>query len=173
METILRACQRIQEFGCYRCSFTYAEIIINNTRHTGIRIRNLDAFTKIPGIQEAFIKEEFELKHHKNIHAPAFIHISKTFLLEEEEEGIYKDLEEEDMYYIEIHTPIKWNEFDGMTQHVKNNISNRSFDAAQALIYRKHGIVDLIRIYDKKIDKERGKNIRTHYLEEIRKHLAS
>lgn len=171
IECVLRACQRIKYFGSFSCDFTFATLWIYNNKYTAIRLKDLQDFSEIAPIQEAIVKEELELKRRKTLQASAFIRISKTFMVEEKTDGIYQDLDETDMYYLEIPELLNWNVFENLTKQVKNNITNRGFDAALAVIYRKNKVVDLIRIYDKRIDTERAARLRSNYLNEIKRNF--
>jgi len=72
--------------------------------------------------------------------------LKKLFILERIDDNIFKDLEDEYMYYLEIPREISWSLFRKITSSVINNIDNSNFDAARAYIYF-DGITDFVRIY--------------------------
>ncbi|MEZ4907165.1 MAG: hypothetical protein R2771_05885 [Saprospiraceae bacterium] len=55
--------------------------------------------------------------------------ISKFYDIEEIGDGLYKDIDTENMYYISIPHQLNWELFRNLTLKIKNNISNRNYDA--------------------------------------------
>jgi hypothetical protein len=78
------------------------------------------------------------------------IEVRKFFELEELRNGIYKDLDQSDTYYFTVRKYLAWDDFKKITISIRNNMDYKLFDAAQAAIYEKSGIIDMIRIYDKR-----------------------
>ncbi len=167
-EFIIRVSQKVHEQVLFPCSFTYAELTFNNTHYTAIRVAQLQEYQNLEKIQELFIQEGIELKRQKKVATSAIIKIYRTFDVKAWSDDIYNDLEFP-ICYLRIPHPLEWDYFEKITQRVKNNIINRSFDAALGLMYRKSGVMDMIRIYDKKIDEERAGMIREKYFIEMNK----
>jgi hypothetical protein len=82
-------------------------------------------------------------------------------------EGIYKDVDKKDTYYLEVPCFMTWDEFEKATIAIRNNFDYKTYDAAQAAIYDKPGIVELVRIYDLKADLSKLQSLRNKYLIEI------
>lgn len=147
----------------------YGYLKIYNENYHSIRIMGLNSFEKIAAIQKEYEKEGIKFSNKKSINDCAIIKIQKTFILEEIEDGIYKDHDESDMTYLQIHRKISWNEFQKTTHHIKNNIEYSNFDAALGYIFRHSGIVDLIRIYSRNITHLQLKKLKNIYNEELKK----
>ena len=121
-------------------------------------------------IQKWFIDEGILFMKIKNINAPALINLKKLFILEKIKNNIYKDLEDEHMYYIEIPREISWSLFKKITSSVTNNIDNSNFDAARVYIYL-NGITDFVRIYTKNPSLNRLEDIQNRYNFEMKKYI--
>ena len=52
---------------------------------------------------------------------------------------------------------------------MKRNIEDNKWDAALGTIYRKNCLVDMVRIYDERIDKDKILFIKGKYLEAVKK----
>ncbi len=168
-EDIARISTKVKNSLNEKFSSVYGYLKIFNENYHSIRIMGLNTFKKIAAIQNEYLKEGIKFSNKKNINDCAIIKIQKTFMLEEIDDGIYKDHDEFDMTYIQIHRKINWNEFQKTTNHIKNNIEYSNFDAALGYIFRYHGIVDLIRIYSKNITHLQLKKLKTIYNEELKK----
>jgi len=81
----------------------------------------------------------------KTIHAPALIHLKKSYILDIIEDGIYKDVIEPMMWYFAIPIKLEPDVLKTVTKCVKNNIDNTNFDVAIGWIFV-NGITDIIRI---------------------------
>ena len=82
-------------------------------------------------------------------------------------DGIYKDVDKKDTYYLELPGFMTWDEFEKATIGIRNNFDYKTYDAAQAAIYDKSGIVELVRIYDLKADLSKLQSLRNKYLIEV------
>jgi len=167
-EFIIRVSQKVKEQVTFPCSFTYTELSFNNNYYIAIRVALLQQYQNLEEIQKLFIKEGIEFKKQRKVQTAAIIKIYRTFDVQEWNDGIYKDMGFP-ICYLSIPHPIEWSYFEEITSRVKNNLTNRSFDAALGLMYRKSGVMDMIRIYDEKIDKGRAGILRDKYLNEVNK----
>lgn len=145
-----------------------AEIFINNANLAGIRIKGLTSYAMISELQGCYIDKGVHFMKGRNLNAPGLIRISKVFSLENLEENIYKDSEDDFIYYVSVPYHFNWNLFKTVTLNVKNNLDNSNFDCALGFIYLKT-IMEFVRIYGKNMDSNRLRLIRNKYLEEIRK----
>lgn len=97
----------------------------------------------------------------------SLIEVRKYFEMKELSEGIYKDLEQSDTYYLKIPGFVPWDKFEHQTIIIRNNMNHKLYDAAQAAIYDKSGLVDLVRIFDRSGDIEILNLLRLKYLNEF------
>jgi hypothetical protein len=165
---ILRTANYIAKY--FDCSFDAdpGVICIGNNLYYCLRIRGLENYNLVGKLQENFHEEGIRFAKSKNINATAIIKIKKHFILERLEDGVYKDQEDDSMYYISIPKQVNWQVFAKITGSIKNNIDNANFDAALAVIYTKD-MLDVVRIYAKEISVDRLRLIKLKYAEEILK----
>jgi hypothetical protein len=95
------------------------------------------------------------------------IEVRKYFEVKALSDGIYMDMDQIDTYYLRVPSYLTWDQFESVTIGIRNNMSHKLYDAAQAAIYEKKGIVDLIRIFDRKTDLEKLEVLRQKYISEI------
>lgn len=170
IENIMRKTARIQKyFDCDIDASPASLKIYNNTFHS-IRLRGLLTYDRIKEIQNLYSCEGIKFLKKKNIQAPALIHLRKPYILEEIEEGIYKDIEEPMMWYFVVNTRLEWNMLKMMTDSIKNNIENNNFDAAFGWVFV-NTITDIIRIYADDLTLDNIKDLQARYRDEIRKYL--
>jgi hypothetical protein len=81
----------------------------------------------------------------------SLIKLRKYFEMDRMEKGIYHAADQHNTYYIEVPKFMGWDDFEQVSIAIRNNWDHKIYDAAQAAIYEKNGIVDMVRIYDKKI----------------------
>ena len=145
-----------------------AELFMFNKKYSAIRIKELKSFEVIPELQEWYINEGVSFLKNKKFNNEGVINVMKHFQLDEVDEGIYKDLGEPLMHYLQIPSRQSWKIFEKITYSIKNNLENNLFDAAQGVIYLKD-VMDVVRIYEEGLGFDVLKKIRAMYLEEIRK----
>ncbi len=169
-EMVYRTSIKIQKFMSFPFNAIPGDITIYNDKYNCIRIRNLESYEIIQDLQRWFIDEGISFMKMKNINAPCLINLKKLFTLELITGDIYKDLEDEHMYYLAIPREISWSLFKKITSSVVNNIDNSNFDAARAYIYFE-GITDFVRIYTMNPTIKRLEDIRDKYITEIKKYM--
>jgi hypothetical protein len=168
LENVFRTSQYLYNYHQFSFDSCPAEIFIHNTHLFSIRIKGLNNYSYIADLQSYLINHGISFMKKKKISAPGLIRIDKIFSLDLIEHYIYKDLDDDKTFYLEIPFHFNWNLFKKTTEHVKNNIDNSNFDAALGFIYLKE-IMDFIRIYTKNPDIKRLQGIRNKYLEEIKR----
>jgi hypothetical protein len=84
-------------------------------------------------------------------------------------DGVLKDKDKPDTYYLKVPFFMTWDEFEKATIAIRNNFDYKTYDAAQAAIYNKPGIVELLRIYDRMADLEKLQSLRQKYLIEVKR----
>jgi len=73
------------------------------------------------------------------------------------------------MNYILLDKQVNWEVFRKITETVKNNISDPSFDIASGAFYMDNGIVDMIRIFKPGISLELLREIKNLYQKNIQR----
>jgi hypothetical protein len=164
-----RITQAIKKYTKEDFDGSSANVCINNNVFNCIRIRHIDGFGIIPNLQRAYMHEGVKFMKKKSISGEAVIEINKHFELENRGDGIYKDLEDPLMHYVQIPKHHNWQMFFEITTSIKRNIDDLSFDAALGAIYLKE-VIDMVRIFSKDMSIEDLKKIRTLYLEELKKY---
>jgi hypothetical protein len=94
----------------------------------------------------------------------SLIKIRRYFDLMVMSEGVYKDVDKPDTYYIRVPLFMTWDEFEKATIAIRNNFDYKTYDAAQAAIYNKPGIIELVRIYDRKADLSKLESLQQKYV---------
>lgn len=154
--------QEIQE----RLGITFlaakAHLYVNNQRFDCIRIYALDDYSKISQIQEGY--QAGGVTMHNQLNSPggsASISVEKVFLLEEFKEGLYLNKSTSPKGYFEIPKSLSKSQFNELQNLAKSNWTGACFDAAMGTLYRRKGIVDIIRIYTPDISKDLLETIAT------------
>jgi len=159
-EEILRTAEKVKLLININFNAVYGGLKIFNDNYYSVRLMGLKRFENISTIQEGFEKEGIKFLKSKPVIDCAIIKIHKTFKLKEISKGIYEDINEQDMNYIQIEKKIGWKDFQNVTFSIKNNIENANFDAALGYIFRNSGIIDIVRIY--------GKNNSIDFIEKLK-----
>lgn len=169
-ETILRAAHAThREFG-KKFDATPGQLNVFNQTQPCVRIKYLQSYHDLAHLITLFHKHGIQfLKYRKVEPYEGLIKIEKFYLLELLEPGIYLDLVDDDMCYLQLPYYIDWNTFEKITLSMKRNMEDNKFDAAQAVILRKNCVLDCVRIYDHHIKHDKIIMIRDRYLKEINK----
>lgn len=165
---ILRTALTIQKYFDQNFDADPGVICFGNNISYCIRIRGLDNYQLIGKLQESFNLEGIKFAKARNMSTKAIIKIKKHFIIEEIEEGIYKDLDDNAMFYIRMPKQINWQVFVKISLIIKNNIDNANYDAALAVIYTRN-LLDVVRIYARGISVEKLRLLKMKYGEEILK----
>ncbi len=162
---ILRAQKLINKDAKFDINASFAKVKIGKQLHYGIRIKNLQSYDEIPELQQKFIDNGFEFLYKSKIKTdqPVSIKISKFFHIEKMDEGIYKDTNYKDMYYVHFPDYVNWETFREMTVYVKNNVSNNNFDVVKGIFYKDDSVYDIIRIYKPKMNLDLLNEIKDRY----------
>ena len=137
-------------------------------QYPAIRIKYLKRFEFLPELQKKYQEYGIRFRTFKDTDEEAVIKVNKHFTVEEIEPGIYRDFEGVYKCYVALPERISWEDFLKVTQSIKNNIDNNIFDAALGAIYRKNGIINMVRIYDKEKNIDRTRKIKEMYHQEIK-----
>jgi hypothetical protein len=167
-EVISRISMKIRKNSELSFGARPAELFIFNKKYPAIRIKELKSFELVPELQNWYQDEGVFFIKNKTFNSNALIRVMKHFKLDEIEEGIYKDLGDPLMSYLQVPDRLTWKLFEKMTYYIKNNVENNNYDAAQGVVYLKD-VMDVIRIYMKDFNLDLLKQLRAMYLEEFRK----
>lgn len=168
-EDIARITKNIKKDFKFDFHASQGNIHTKTSTYHCIRIKYLQSFTFLPELIELYQKAGIKFARHKSLKSSGLIVINKPFYIDELEETIYKDINEDSKFYIELPVVLGWNEFVEMTHTIKNNIDNSNFDAAQGVFYRRKGIVELVRLYICEGEFEKVKQIQKMYIDLINK----
>jgi hypothetical protein len=165
-EMLLRISQQLCEHENLVIDACPVEIILYHISYFGIRIKGLFHYNQIAEIQQLYTLKDVQFMKKKEINAPGLMKLSKVFLMAPMADNIYRNIENEAIYYLEIPAHLDWEMFRKLTVRVKNNVENSNFDCATCFIYHKK-IRDFIRIYAPNLAVEKLQHIRQKYLEEM------
>jgi tetrahydromethanopterin S-methyltransferase subunit B len=165
----MRITQKIRKSFKHPFDGTSASVCIQNDTLPCIRIRNLQNYNIIPELQKCYLYEGVTFMKKKNISGDGIIEITKHFELEELENGIFKDLEDPLMYYVQIPSQLSWHIFVEITVSIRRRIDKLNFDAALGVVYLKE-ICDVVRIFAKDMYIEDLRMVQGMYIEEIKKY---
>ena len=133
-----------------------------------IRLKRLYSIQDVKTIADAFKEKGFVFQKYTSIKPyNGLIKIQKFFDLEEIDGGVYKNLRSREFFYFEIPRLLDWDTFYNLTQEVRHNVGRILFDAALGTLYRKHRIVDVIRIYDDTADTDHLFRLKDAYLKAL------
>jgi hypothetical protein len=171
-EKLIRATQKIKAEMDLKFDGTPGLVTLFNMLNPCIRFKDIPSYEEVPGILKAYESEGIEFMSNRKIEPFAgIIKVKKYFLIEVINDFLFHDVEETNMYYFPVPVQLRFNQFEKITLDLKRNLDDANFDAALGTIYRKTGLVDLIRIYDEKCTPERLEVIRGKYLLAIEKML--
>lgn len=169
-EKVIRVIQKVKRDHDLTFDATPGLVTLYNMLNPCIRFKDIETYDAFPPIIHAFEKEGIEFMTHRKVEPyQGIIKVRKYFLLEVVDEVSFNDLEEKAMHYFVIPIQLRWPQFEKLTLDLKRNIEDPNFDAALGVLFRKNGLVDMIRIYDEKSTPEKISYIRTKYLEGISK----
>ncbi len=168
-EKIMRISQLVKRKHDLSFGSTPGRICLPDETLPCIRLRDLESYEMIPGIQIAYAKEGITYQKKRSLDTTAVIQLKKFFSLEKIEKGIYSDKRYPLMFYLEIPRPLPWKTFTEITRKVRQNIDKLNFDAALGALYHMD-ILDLVRIYVKDMNIALLRLLRDKYIQEINSH---
>lgn len=168
-EQIIRAIQKVKEV--YKIWFDAAPgtIELQNNPVSIIRFKGL-SYNLVGEVIQHFKDAGIEFERAKKISPyESIIWIRKFFNLNKLDNGIYEDMDVKEFFYIKVNKYPEWEVFEDITKNIKYNIEDLDFDGAQLSVYDSSGLVDFIRIYDKKRFTDQLARIRKYYLDAYNK----
>jgi hypothetical protein len=167
-EKIIRVIQKIKSEHDFIFDATPGMVTLYNMLNPCIRFKELAKYEDMPVILKAFEDEGIEFMSNRKIEPySGIIKVKKYFLIEALSEYLFKDAEDPSIHYFSIPIQLRFNQFEKITIDLKHNLDNPKFDAALGTIFRKSGVIDVIRIYDDKMSPERLELIHSKYLQAI------
>jgi len=137
-----------------------AEVTIHGKVFTALRLFDYKDVDEVLQIQTAYANAGVKfVKSNKSFNDNFTIKIWKVFLLEEIEKGVYLNKSKSKMFYFAIPKHLNYDEFKNLVKKVKNNWIGKSFDAGYAMLYRKEGVQEAVRIFSNHINDEMLKEL--------------
>lgn len=145
------------------------EIQVKNKTYYAIRLRNITS-QMLPRLIKAYEYEGIHMHpFEENVSDYAWIQVRKFFHLEEIEEGIFTDLDDPLIGYLEAPRKLEWEELEDLTKKVKEETHYPNFDKAMGTISKHGEPKDIIRIYEPHMSedvlKDISKKFRSHFFE--------
>ena len=166
-DDFIRMTMHIKRDHLIKFDAALSSIMLFNEPATSIRV-NMEDYSQLPELISHYQQVGVKFLPGKQVKPyQSLIKIRRFFDLEVMAEGIYKDADKPDMYYIRVPLFMTWDEFEKATISIRNNFDYKTYDAAQAAIYDKKGIVELVRIYDRKADLSKLQSLQQKYIIEV------
>jgi len=166
-DNIIRITMQIQKNHDKEFDAAPGKLTLNNETVPCIRFQ-ISEYSVLPDLLGLYTRHGLEfVPHRKVLPYESLIEITKFFDLAKIADDIYKDKDLADYYYILIPKGIDWETFEMVNKTVKNNSDHKVYDAALATAYNKHGIIDMVRIYDRKTNYDILKLLRSKYRNEV------
>ncbi|MBW6492282.1 MAG: hypothetical protein K0B15_13940 [Lentimicrobium sp.] len=167
MDNFIRATVNIKNETGLKFDAVMGLLELQNTTTACIRI-NMDKYEPLPEIISQYSKSGFTFLANRSIKPYiSLISVRKYMIIEEISDRIYRDTEMADIYYIKVDKYLPWEQFEKVSISIRNNWDHKVYDAAQAGVYCKKGVVELVRIYDRETNLERLKYLQDKYEIEI------
>lgn len=167
-EKIARATKEIKKYIDHAFEAFPGDISLYNNRCRFIRIKGLNDYAQIENMQKCYLDTGLKLKKKMmDIQDKGIVKVEKEFLINEFEQGTYRDSLTFEKHYVEIPAKLNWKLFQKITQNIKNNWDGHSFDAAIGTLFRFAGLQDIVRIYGKEITQEEIQQLKEKYQQEI------
>lgn len=167
-EKIIRVIQKVKSEAKYLFDGTPGLVTLYNMLNPCIRFKDLESYDDLPPILKAFENEGIEFMGNRKIEPfVGLIKVKKYFLVEVISDHLFRDVEEPNIHYFAIPVQLRFNQFEKITIDLKHNLPDPKFDAALGSIFRKSGLIDVIRIYDESCDPGKCELVRTRYLQAI------
>jgi len=167
MDDFIRITMNIKRSFAQRFDAVTGTLSLQNNMVSCIRIY-MDDYAYLPQLIDEFSKNGIEFLANKVVKPySSLINIHKFFSLEAIAPGIFKDIDLADTYYFAVNRFLTWQKFEAITISIRNNWEHKVYDAAQAGIYTKNGLIEIIRVYDRKASLDRLSYLREKYELEI------
>lgn len=95
------------------------------------------------------------------------INVQKFIKMHFVNEGVYQDMVNSNIYYIQLPSELPWEKFEEVTLRMKKNLQLPDFDAALASVYHEGGFMDFVRIYTPDLNSFDMDELRKTYLKQL------
>ena len=168
-ERIYRAITAVRKAVSHDFDGAAGTLTYQNKSYNCVRFKHLP-YNLVGDVLSEFEKSGIEFRKSRNVSPfQSMIRVRKFFSVKEILEGLYQDVDDKQITYLEIPVLLRWPTFEKITMNMKYNMDDDKWDAAQTSMFYKNGLKDFVRIYDR--DSCQGKliHIREKYLEAIAK----
>ncbi len=167
---IIRATQRVNARRRNPVDVAIGKLYLKDKKCPVIRIKDINHFSQVQIIQQSFKKEgiAFKKRQRKISEQMGIIHLSKMLYLAPQGDGLFMDAEDRTKAYFAIPEYIDWEAFKSLTTEAKYDTRILYFDAAQAVIFENHKIIDLVRVFKENITVNQLRAIRDRYFHLIK-----
>ena len=166
-ERVIRAIQHVKIKFDHQFDAAPGTVRYQNKAYNFVRFKHL-RYNLVGDLVRLFSETGIEFRKESKV-APyeSLIEVRKFFNMEENMDGIYQDLDDKNISYLQLPQLLSWNNFEKITMNIKYNMDDRNFDAAQTSVYSNEGLIDFVRIFG--IECCQGKLLHIHgkYLEAI------
>jgi len=163
MDDFIRITTKIKQEKGLRFDAVMGWLEYQNSTEGCIRI-NMEDYASLPGIIAEYSRNGIDFLANRQVKPYiSLITVRKYMIIEEIASGIYRDTEMADTYYLKLNKYIPWPAFEEISIAIRNNWDHKVYDAAQAGIYCKRGVVEMVRIYDRKSTLENLKYLYDKY----------
>lgn len=164
---ITRSIQHVQNNLEHELRATPGRVSISGKDYSCIRLK-LDSTFIIPELVEKLKEENIVfLKKRKISEIECMINVQKFFKMHSVDNGLYQDIINSNIYYLQLPHEISWDRFEKITIRMKNSLQFPDFDAALANVYHENGFLDFIRIYTPDLTSFDMENLRDKYLKNL------
>lgn len=164
-EKIIRATQKIKHEGKFDFDATPGLVTLYNMLNPCIRFKDVGNYGQIPEILQSYKDEGIEFMTNRKIEPfTGIIKVKKYFLIRQQTETTYQDVEDSNVYYFEIPVLLRFPQFEKITMDIKRNMEEANFDVALGTFYRKSGLIDVVRVYDAHCTPEKLGMLKNRYM---------
>ncbi|MEE9348972.1 MAG: hypothetical protein V3U80_02900 [Flavobacteriaceae bacterium] len=164
-ENILRSTKNVNNKHQLNLEGAKCEVQIGTKKLNGIRLKGVGRYTHIDTILDHYKDEGFDFNTNKRLKNEelALIRVNKFFDVEEVNDTVLRSATNKNEYYFKLDNALNWNEFKEKTKSVKHNVSASGFDIAQAILYNKGEINDIVRVIKPDLSLDLVKEIEKKY----------
>lgn len=166
-EQVTRIIQHVQNKLDYELKATPGRVSISTKDYSCIRLK-LDSTFVIPELVDKF-KEQgiLFIKKRRIDEIECMINVQKFFKMHTVNNGLYQDMVNSNIYYLQLPHDLSWDKFEEITMRMKSSLQFPDFDAALANVYHEHGFLDFIRIYTPDLTSFDMEKLRDKYLKNL------
>jgi len=167
LEEVLRIAQNIDSCYMEKVNVATASLDFVHHKYSAIRVKYFTDYEHIHLLQTCCIKAGVEFAKKVHVSDFAFVRVTKCFVLEELEEGIYIDNKEDHKGYITIPKQISNSEFSDILIDIRNNTDCKLFDAAMGAMIINSQVKDMVRIFSENLNVQLLKCIKERLVKSI------